>query len=184
MTKGDETMRLTSAICRGLGGTLGRVAALVAVAFGALGGMAQAEEWAADEMVYTNDGAFVSVFYVVWKGSDGNTCRMFPKNSGNNLSNGETIVVDLSDEDNFDFTRNYAFGDPKKCKLKEGTEVWGWIDISSGDGEKCKKSSKVLYHPSGKTIRYKTGGTTLNNNRCKVTQWPSTTYASVSEESN
>lgn len=53
--------------------------------------------------------------------------------------------------------------------LRDGNEVWIKVNITAGEHKSChKKNHKLIYKEGvGKTMKFKSGGTTLNNNRCK-----------------
>ena len=108
-------------------------------------------------MRYTNNGGYtVKKFYVMFKDAKGQ------KNEDIGLAfetyTGDTRSVDLNEVEG----------------LKSGNEVWGKVNIEGGDREGCRKDgNKFYYAKSGGTVNYKTSGTTLNNNRCQLTDTPS-----------
>ena len=54
--------------------------------------------------------------------------------------------------------------------MREGDEVWIQVAISMGETKSCRKDAhKLVYRKDvNKTMKFKSSGTTLNNNRCKV----------------
>ena len=53
--------------------------------------------------------------------------------------------------------------------LKDGQEVWLLLKIEEGEKESCRKDIHKLIYKKGinKTMKFKSGGTTLLYNRCK-----------------
>jgi hypothetical protein len=54
--------------------------------------------------------------------------------------------------------------------LEEGDEVWIKIPITMGDNPSCHKDGhRLIYRKDvNKTMKFKSSGTTLNDNRCKA----------------
>lgn len=141
----------------------GPVLGLVAPSFAA--------EVEATAMKYTNDGAYTAQFYIRYNLDDGTKCRVRPKGfSPSNVYTEGSVTYQLTD------TMQIFDGDTSCLTssggIPEGEQVWGRVEISHGSNESCKKDKKVIYKVSGGTIKYKTKGTTLNNNRCRVSSWP------------
>jgi len=125
----------------------------------------------ASQMKYTNEGGYTAQFYIRYNLDDGSNCKVRPKGIEDvNLVKNDTVTYDLTDKmmvkdggqaciDDFGY-------------IERGREVWGYVEIAYGTNEGCKKDKKVILRPRGGTIKYKTKGTTLNNNRCKVSSWP------------
>ncbi len=76
----------------------------------------------------------------------------------------------------FDGEKNWYNGGQKAyCELdvyddwpNEGDEVWLVIEIQGGDTKSCRKSSRLYYkYGIKKGAKFSSGGTSLNNNRCK-----------------
>lgn len=130
-----------------------------------------AKEVEARAMKYTNKGTYTAQFYIRYNLDDGSNCKVRPKNFGLvNLAYNDTVTYDLSDKmvvkDGGQGCVN-AYG-----YIQEGREVWGYVDITYGTNEGCKKDKTVIYQMRGGTISYKTKGETLTNNRCQVSSWP------------
>ena len=136
-----------------------------------LAGPAFAAEVEASAMKYTNDGAYTAQFYVRYNLGDGTKCRVRPKGfSPSNIYNSGSVTYALTDT-------MLLFDGDASCltssgEIPEGLQVWGRVEISNGTTESCKKDKKVIFRVSGGTIKYKTKGTTLNNNRCRISSWP------------
>ena len=130
-----------------------------------------AAEVSAHAMKYTNDGAYTAQFYVRYNLEDGTKCRVRPKGfSPANVYNSGSVTYQLTDTmlifDGNDSCLTSSGGIP------QGVQVWGRVEISHGTKESCKKDKKVIFKTSGGVVKYKTKGTTLNNNRCQVSSWP------------
>lgn len=53
--------------------------------------------------------------------------------------------------------------------LNPGDVVWGVVKIITGERKSCRKDGdRFIYHPCGGVVTYKTAGTTLDNNNCKI----------------
>jgi hypothetical protein len=146
-------------------------AAILAVSILGVAQPAVAKEVEAAAMKYTNDGAYTAQFYIRYNLDDGTKCRVRPKGFGSaNIYSAGSVTYQLTDTmlvfDGGDACLNSG-GD-----IPEGLQVWGRVEISNGTNESCKKDKKVIYKLSGGTVKYKTKGTTLNNNRCRVSSWP------------
>lgn len=133
-------------------------------------GAAQAETVAASTMRYKNNAEYQANFYVRYNINNGQKCAVFPKGLSNSILAGRWVRVALTDE-----MRQYD--GPANCLerglyIPTGTEVWGKVNILTGDSKSCRKSKKVVFKYTGGEIKYSTGGTTLQNNRCKVRKWP------------
>jgi len=137
-------------------------------------GLAQtalAKEVEASAMKYSNDGAYTAQFYIRYNLDDGTKCRVRPKGIGTaNIYSAGSVTYQLTDT-------MLVFEGGDSClnsggDIPEGLQVWGRVEISNGTNESCKKDKKVIYKVIGGTVKYKTKGTTLNNNRCRVSSWP------------
>lgn len=130
-----------------------------------------AAEVDATAMKYSNDGAYTAQFYVRYNLDDGTKCRVRPKGfSPSNVYSAGSVTYQLTD------TMQIFDGDTSCLTssgyIPDGIQVWGRVEISNGTTESCKKDKKVIYQVSGGTVKYKTKGTTLNNNRCRISSWP------------
>lgn len=78
------------------------------------------------------------------------------------LSKGQSLVVDLD-------KLNGIWIDQADFPLREENEVWIKARIIAGENKSCHKDNhKLVYRKGvGKTMKFKTGGQTLTNNRCK-----------------
>jgi hypothetical protein len=98
---------------------------------------------------------------VVWKPADGDKLHQ-DINHGGCADAGRKETVRLENVSTYE-----------GLKIEEGDEVWAHIAISLGKTKNCRKDSKrLVYDPNGGTVTYKTGGTTLNNNRCRIQSTP------------
>lgn len=130
-----------------------------------------AAEVNAQAMKYSNDGAYTAQFYIRYNLQNGTKCRVRPKGFGPaNVYNSGSVTYQLTDS-------MLIFDGDDSCltssgEIPRGVQVWGRVEISHGTKESCKKDKKVIFKSSGGVVKYKTKGTTLNNNRCQVTSWP------------
>jgi len=109
--------------------------------------------------------SYVSSFYLIWKSpSTGKKCKAF-RLENNTHAGKSTVEVDLI---NHYQGLDYKEGNSSECPLLLGTEVWGWVQIFGGDNDGCRQSKKMIYHPNGGVLKYSTGGTSTQNNRCKI----------------
>jgi len=128
----------------------------------------------ASKLRYHNNGSYTAYFHVEYKRDhDGKRvqCRLAPPKT-DLIPVGGNKTIDLSGTGWF--VRN---GSDSACLTEQGhipleTEVWGRVRIFGGEGQSCRKSTKVIYTRAGGTMKYRSGGTTYNNNRCKVSSWP------------
>lgn len=151
--------------------TIGRAARRTTLALAVLGfGTAVAadvEEYRVSQLEWTNHGVYNAVVSVRWKDRETGEqhssvygCRK----KGNSFPAG---------------SQEFATGQRAQCMLQRiadngttltpGDEVWLHINILSGDNKSCRKDEKRIYFDPESTQRasYSSGGTTLNNNRCK-----------------
>ena len=138
------------------------------LALGALS--ASAETVTISEMTYKNNGAYTASFYVRYNLDDGSNCAVAlygNKDTGlmTNLTQNNKVQVDLT-KSNF-----LTFKGPAEClndgAIPDGIRVWGKIQIDGGDVVSCKKSIVLIKGKNGQRMDYHSGGTSLNNNRCK-----------------
>lgn len=145
-------------------------ALLLAVPTLAMAQPALAKEVKAHTMKYSNEGAYTAQFYIRYNLDNGTNCKVRPKGLGSaNIHNGGSVTYAMTDTMQI-FDGNDAC--LQNGDIPEGLEVWGRVEISHGSNEGCKKDKKVIYKVSGGTVKYKTKGTTLNDNRCRVSSWP------------
>lgn len=113
-----------------------------------------ADGWKIKTVEYDNNGAYDASFEVTFK--RGNVkCKAF-KAGGK--------PIDLSSD-------NTRFYEDNACEdgPQEGDEIWGKYNIEFGPSKSCRKDgAKFYYSADGGTLRYRSGGTTQNNNRCKI----------------
>lgn len=130
-----------------------------------------AAEVEARALKYTNQGAYTAQFYIRYNLEDGKECLVRPKGFRPlSQSQGESVTFQLTDT-------MQTYTGAKSCltpsgDIPVGTEVWGRVVITYGNKESCRKQKKVIYKVSGGTVKYRTKGTTRNNNRCRVSSWP------------
>ncbi|MEM1146758.1 MAG: hypothetical protein AAGH49_03135 [Pseudomonadota bacterium] len=130
----------------------------------------QASEVKASIMEYKNEGAYTSRFFIRFELDNGKKCLVKPKGISAYTAPDGSLRYVLDD-------RMKVYTGPDNCldknmEIRQGQQVWGRILIDMGDSETCKKGKSVIFRRSGGTIKYKSKGTTKNNNRCRVTQWP------------
>lgn len=107
-----------------------------------------------DQLKYKNSSAsYVASPFLKWKSeSDGKKYTYDPN-----------VNVSSTGSYTFDITKM------KAPKPDIGDEVWLVVQITAGDKVTCrKKNAKFYYAKGGGTATFRTGGTTLNNNRCKI----------------
>ena len=123
-----------------------------------------------DSMFYKNKAEYQANFYIRYNINNGQKCAVFPKGTSNAILARQWVRVSLNGK-----MRQYD--GPAECLkdglyIPSGTEVWGKVNILSGESKSCRKSKRAVYQVRGGLIKYATGGTTTLNNRCKVTNWP------------
>ena len=93
---------------------------------------------------------------VILKWKDGSKVRQ--KTFVDNIIPKKAFCVDLSKVNSGSYNA-----------IPEGAEVWIVVDIDSGETKSCRKDTKKFYKANGQVLRFKIGGTTFNNNRCRFT---------------
>ena len=90
------------------------------------------------------------------------TDRVVQNQLAKTLSKYQNLVVDLD-------ILNGIWIDQADFPLREEDEVWIRAHILLGEKKNCHKDNhKLVYRKGvGKTMKFKTGGQTLTNNRCK-----------------
>ena len=137
----------------------------------AIAAPAYAGEVEASVMRYDNAGAYTAQFFIKYKLDDGTTCKVKPdSNVSKVVKPGGWAKYDLSDKMTVKDGGRACLDNEFNIPLER--QVWGFVDISEGEGKSCKKDKRVMYRTTGGLIKYKTKGTTLNNNHCQVTSWP------------
>jgi len=144
---------------------------------------AYASAASANTISYKNNGTYAAEFYIEYNHQyDGKSvrCRLKERND-QALLLGEGQVYNLRKE-----LWQVVKGSTKTCLIEVydaaakaktfdipvGVEVWGVVRIQAGQTKSCRKDKRIIYQKNGGTVRYRTGGTTFNNNRCKVSSWP------------
>lgn len=147
---------------------------------------AMAETATVSKMTYKNNGRYNAFFNVRYNLADGKNCTVYLPGeafTGGGLTaksienaygvkdvkigtkNKKNVSVDLT-SDQFK-----VYKGPDRClsggAIPSGERVWGKVDIDAGDAKSCKKSIELIAGNGGTTVDYRTGGTTLNDNRCK-----------------
>ncbi len=130
------------------------------------------ERYHTAKMKYFNKGNYKACVAVYWNDSNGKKqnidwdAKKETPMIGSNycLNQGQSTTVDFAKIESW--TKNSTHR-----VLREGDEIWLRIEIFGGDNKNCHKDNpKFIYDPDGTKAEMKTSGTTLNNNRCKITQ--------------
>ncbi len=124
-----------------------------------------AKDWPINEMTYRNNGAYVAHFNVRYN-HQGNKCSVYLDGQAYTSSTDQNVTVDLT-SDEFEV---HSGGSGCKGAIPDGAEVWGKVFITAGEDKSCRKDgTKFIYiADSNNTASYRSGGTTGNNNRCKI----------------
>lgn len=145
---------------------LGRITAAL-VLLVPVGASYAAEEYQVSDLQWTNHGAYLARVSVKWKsqatGKIGKTREGCLLEGGGEqgdsyrVANGDSVVCHV-----------HALDD-KWYALEPGDEVWLHVDIAMGDNKSCRKDDvRLIFNPKAhQKGKYRSGGTTLNNNRCK-----------------
>ena len=141
----------------------------------AFSGPSMAETVTISKMTYKNNGAYDATFLVRYNMDDGTNCTVFQwANSDTGAEPGAVPFIIKSDNKvQVDLTepKFLMWKGPERCltdkTIPDGMRVWGRIEIGAGDNVSCKKSIVLLKGADGRRMDYHSGGTTLNNNRCK-----------------
>ncbi|MEM9842692.1 MAG: hypothetical protein AAF767_08580 [Pseudomonadota bacterium] len=130
-----------------------------------------AGEVLASDLRYKNNGAYTAQFYIRYNLDDGTKCKVKPKGDvASVVAPASWVQYDLHDAMTVKAGGSRCLS--QQSEIPYGSEVWGFVDISEGEGKSCRKDKKVFFNSSGGTVKYMSKGTTLNNNRCRVTNWP------------
>ena len=125
------------------------------------GAAAAADNYDVSRIGYYNGGVYTACMQVRWRRPSGKEFRTTP-NEGHCANAGKTKFWQLK---NVTTETN--------VKIQQGDEVWAKIQIQMGDSKNCRKSEKkFFYQETGGTVTYRTAGTTLNDNRCRVLSTP------------
>lgn len=123
-------------------------------------GFARSDDRKVSQLEYQNCGGYtVSEFWVNWKEGDEKKSKKYQREV---RGYGE----------GFGSFKYAACFDLDGLGIPEGSEVWLSYDIAGGDHENCRKDAKLLYKPNAlNRQKYKSKGTTLNNNRCEFWEY-------------
>ena len=132
---------------------------------------AQTTDYKSYGFFYKNKGAYTAVVYVKVKNEDGSTTKFKPWCILANAVGASYL------------TNTATAGQILECKPYQnekhrGKEYWPYIQITAGDKKSCRKDgfrlilSNLNTKDTFATLTYRTAGTTLNNNRCKVDSVP------------
>ena len=111
-----------------------------------------------EALLYYNSGGYTVDYVQLFWEKDGVQKR---KKWAGNLPIGDGFCANLSKVDG----------------LEEGSEVWLKFKIAGGDKESCRKSQKMIFkNKVYKIQRYYSKGTTLNGNRCRNHNPPTSFY--------
>jgi hypothetical protein len=154
-TEGRKSVKLAR-------GPRGYVALTLAMMAMLCAGPAAAQDTAylADTVSYHNKGAYKACFTVHW--TDVN---------GRNYDGKGKKCAQTTSRQRWDLGKVV---DTNGRSIKDFSEVWIIISIVGGDTKTCRKDNKkIFYSTVGGTVKYKSSGTTLNDNRCKIDSLPS-----------
>lgn len=139
---------------------LARVCALAATATLSISGAA-AEEFEIKKLVYANKGGYGACIYLNWINEDGEKKKLGPTllDGDQCPPTGQSRTINL----------NKITTSEKRELPKDGDEVWLMINIDAGEKKSCRKdNTRFIYRADGKTAKFKSSGTTLQNNRCRI----------------
>jgi len=126
-----------------------------------------ADEYRVSDLKWSNNGAYAAVVGVRWKSArtgethkTSDTCyppHWAPPGYSHTIPTGQHASCRLQDVIE------------KGLSLEPGDEVWLHINILKGDNKSCHKDDiRLIFDPEAKRKgTFSSGGTTLNNNRCK-----------------
>jgi|GEM_PF-2555026 len=133
------------------------------IGFVLMAGAAQADEYRISKMNYKNNGDY-SAYLMIRYNNNGSPCGVY---SWGTEKTGAKQQMDLTDE-----SFGVYQGDIKNCggPIPAGKEVWGKVMVVGGRDRSCRKDgTKFIYDPDSITrVVYRSGGTSQNNNRCKI----------------
>ena len=152
---------------------LGLSAAAIAVV-AAIAGPSMAETVTVSKMTYKNNGAYDAYFFVRYNTDSGIKCGVYLENDNDSTGKlSSPVTIKTNNKLHVDLTSSkfLIFNGTHDCapngKIPNGKRVWGKIVIKGGDEQSCKKSVVLVKGSNGGRVDYRSGGTTLNNNRCK-----------------
>ena len=125
-----------------------------------------------DKIKYSNHGGYsvagLDLMYVKPNGNKFDFGHVYYPALNKEIDKGGSLSVDLN-HFNGKSGEGSLLGTPYP-PLKEGDEVWLKIPIVMGDDPSCHKDShRLIYRKDvNKTMKFKSSGTTLNDNRCKA----------------
>jgi len=123
-----------------------------------------------DGFRYVNDGTYTVsrvdlVFVTARYAKSVISAEDYANKLGFNVYSGGSANIDLNQLEN-------VGGDVANSKLKDGMEVWPKVKILEGEYKSCHKDGHRLIYKKGigRTIHFKSGGTTKNNNNCQYAE--------------
>ncbi len=125
-----------------------------------------------DKIKYSNHGGYavagLTLMYVKPNGNEYDFGWSYYPALNKEIDTGQSLSVDLNH-----FNGKSGEGSVLGVSyppLKDGDEVWISIPIESGNKKSCHKDGhKLVYKKDvNKTMKFKSSGTTLNDNRCKA----------------
>jgi hypothetical protein len=125
-----------------------------------------------DKIKYSNHGAYsvagLTLMYVKPNGNKFDFGYSYYPALNQEIGNGASLSVDLN-HFNGKSGEGSVLGQSYP-PLKEGDEVWVSIPIVMGNNKTCHKDGhKLVYKKDvNTTMKFKSSGTTLNDNRCKA----------------
>ena len=125
-----------------------------------------------DKIKYSNHGGYsvvgLNLEYVKANGNKWSYDYAYYSSLNNVINNGQSLSVDLNHFNGLETEGTVTGG--TYPPLKDGDEVWITIPITMGDTPSCHKDGhKLVYKKDvNKTMKFKSSGTTLNDNRCKA----------------
>lgn len=111
-----------------------------------------AESYKVSQFHYFNNGEYESCPEVLWNDEAG---RLQASRPDFCIKRGRTATLDIAGLDN---------------PPPPGTEVWLQLRIVFGDVQSCQsRETTFIYDTGGQRAKFRTDGTPLDRNRCKVT---------------
>jgi hypothetical protein len=125
-----------------------------------------------DKINYSNHGASavegLNLMYVQPNGNEFDFGSVYYPALNQEIDVGESLSVDLN---HFDAKSGEgSVTGMSYPPLRENDEVWITLPIELGEKESCHKDEHRLVYKKdvNRTMKFKSGGTTLTNNRCKA----------------
>ena len=132
--------------------------------------VATAETRNVSHMKFKNNGAYAGTPLVVYKIGENKKCFVF-HNGKKTLHSGKSVTLKLGNNQKY-VTEFGSHPDCRDGEIPDGVETWGALNVSTAGKLICRKSKTLKLKNYGGTVVYRFGGTTQNNNRCKVSKWP------------